>query len=191
MTRKTTSFEGWSWLRFSILGLALIMAFKCYSGVAKRLKLKVRKFWRPVLTFVEVTGEKLVGGDFLVSTPILNRDKYFLNLGIPSWLNCFSDFSKKIFFIFNFILYICFNSFMLLYFIFVILFFVKYESKNILLYSASLYWKDIALLQRKFATCTSSSMCIKSSLYLVPFRTPPNNKKQNCSVLSIFTFAES
>ena len=52
--------------------------------VTKRLKLKVRKFWRPVLTFVEVTGEKLVGGDFLVSTPILNRDKYFLNLGIPS-----------------------------------------------------------------------------------------------------------
>ena len=30
--------------------------------VTKRLKLKVRKFWRPVLTFVEVTGEKLVGG---------------------------------------------------------------------------------------------------------------------------------
>ena len=171
MTRKTTSFEGWSWLRFSILGLALIMAFKCYSGVAKRLKLKVRKFWRPVLTFVEVTGEKLVGGAFLVSTPILNRDKYFLNLGIPSWLNCFSDFSKKIFFIFYFIFYLCFNYFMLLYFIFVIFFFAKYESINILLHSASLCSKDIALLRREFWTCTSSAMFIKSSLYLVPFRT--------------------
>ena len=110
-------------------------------------------------------------GGFLVSTPILNRDKYFLNLGIPSWLNCFSDFSKKIFFIFYFIFYLCFNYFMLLYFIFVIFFFAKYESINILLHSASLCSKDIALLRREFSTCTSSAMFIKSSLYLVPFRT--------------------
>ena len=30
--------------------------------MAKGLKLKVRKFWGPNPTFVEVTGEKLVGG---------------------------------------------------------------------------------------------------------------------------------
>ena len=39
--------------------------------MAKRLKrLKVRKFWVLIPTFVEVTGEKLVGG---ISAPILNR----------------------------------------------------------------------------------------------------------------------
>ena len=46
--------------------------------MAKRLKLKVRKFWGLVRTFVEVTGEKLVGegGSFLPPPPpILNRVK--------------------------------------------------------------------------------------------------------------------
>ena len=46
---------------------------KFYTGVAKGLKLKVRKFWRLILTFVEVTGEKLVGGGGLFCLPILNR----------------------------------------------------------------------------------------------------------------------
>ena len=40
------------------------MALKFYTSVAKRLKLKVRKSWGLILTFVEVTGEKLVGGPF-------------------------------------------------------------------------------------------------------------------------------
>ena len=35
---------------------------KFYTIVAKGLKLKVRKFWSLILTFVEVTGERLVGG---------------------------------------------------------------------------------------------------------------------------------
>ena len=34
------------------------------TNVAKGLQLKVRKFWGPNPTFVEVTGEKLVGGLF-------------------------------------------------------------------------------------------------------------------------------
>ena len=46
---------------------------KLYTSEAKRLKLKVRKFWGLIPMFVEVTGEKLVGGAFL--PPILNRVK--------------------------------------------------------------------------------------------------------------------
>ena len=52
------------------------MALKFYTSVAKELKLKVRKFWGLIPTFVEVTGEKLVG---LFAPPlpflILNRVK--------------------------------------------------------------------------------------------------------------------
>ena len=40
----------------------------------KELELKVRKFWGLIPTFVEVTGEKLVGGHFTLP-PILNRVK--------------------------------------------------------------------------------------------------------------------
>ena len=48
------------------------MTLKFYSGVAKGFKLKVRKFYRLIPTFAEVTGEKLVGS--LLSL-ILNRVK--------------------------------------------------------------------------------------------------------------------
>ena len=58
LTRKTTFFEGWSWFKFNNLGLALGANLKVYTSVAKRLKLKVRKFWGVIRTFVEVTGEK-------------------------------------------------------------------------------------------------------------------------------------
>ena len=51
--------------------------------MAKGLKLKVRKFWGLTHTFVEVTGEKLVGGgegergaDYL---PVLNKVKDTIN----------------------------------------------------------------------------------------------------------------
>ena len=50
------------------------MALKFYTRVAKGLKLNVRKFWRLLPTFVEVTEEKLIGG--LFAPPILNRVKY-------------------------------------------------------------------------------------------------------------------
>ena len=60
MTRKTAFFEGWSWFKFNNLGLALGTNLKFYPSVAKGLKLKVRKFWDLTLTFLEVTGEKLV-----------------------------------------------------------------------------------------------------------------------------------
>ena len=49
--------------------------------MAKGLALKVRKFWGPHLTFVEVTREKLVGGGLFAPPPILNMvkidQKYF------------------------------------------------------------------------------------------------------------------
>ena len=35
------------------------MAMKFYTSVAKRLKLKIRKFWELILMFVEITGENL------------------------------------------------------------------------------------------------------------------------------------
>ena len=54
--------EGCSLFKFNNLGLALGMALKFYTIVSKEFKLKVRKFWRLILTFVEVTWEKLVGG---------------------------------------------------------------------------------------------------------------------------------
>ena len=51
------------------MGLALGTNLKFYTSVAKGLKLKVRKFWGLILTFVEVTGEKLVAG----GVGVLNR----------------------------------------------------------------------------------------------------------------------
>ena len=58
------------------MGLALGTNFKFYNSVAKGLKLKVKKVWRLIPTFVEVTWEKLVGGGGLFGPPpILNRAK--------------------------------------------------------------------------------------------------------------------
>ena len=64
------------------MGLALGMTLKFYTSKVKGLKLKDRKFWEISPTFIEVTGEKLVGGLF-VRLPILNRVNYvrFLEKG--------------------------------------------------------------------------------------------------------------
>ena len=56
------------------MGLTLGIALKFYTSVTKRLKLKVRTFWRLIPTFAEVAGEKLVGETFLPPF-ILNRVK--------------------------------------------------------------------------------------------------------------------
>ena len=50
-------FDQWSWFKFNNLGLALGKILKFYTS--KELKLKVRKFWGLIPTFVEVTVEKL------------------------------------------------------------------------------------------------------------------------------------
>ena len=54
------------------------MNLKFYTSVAKKLKLTVRKFWGLAPTFLEVTGEKLVGGSFC-PPPIPNRVKSRIN----------------------------------------------------------------------------------------------------------------
>ena len=62
LTKKTAFFQGWSWFKFNNLGLALGTNLKFYTSVTKGLKLKVRKFLELIPTFIEVTGEKLLGG---------------------------------------------------------------------------------------------------------------------------------
>ena len=64
LTRKTAFLEGWSWFRFNNLGLGLGTNLIFYTSVVKVLKPNVRKFCGLIPTFVEVTGEKLVGGPF-------------------------------------------------------------------------------------------------------------------------------
>ena len=49
------------------------MALKSYASVGKGLKLKFKTFWGLTPAFVDVTGEKLVGGFF--AHPIQNRVK--------------------------------------------------------------------------------------------------------------------
>ena len=51
------------------MGLALGMALKFYTSLAKGLKLKVKRFLGIKFTFVEVAGEKLVGGGGSLSPP--------------------------------------------------------------------------------------------------------------------------
>ena len=59
----------WSWFKFNNLGLALGKNLKFYTSVAKGFKLKGRKFWGLISTFVEVTGEKLVVGGLFATPP--------------------------------------------------------------------------------------------------------------------------
>ena len=65
------------------MGLAIGKNLKFYTSVENGLKLKVRKFWWLIPTFVEVTGEKLVGGD-LFALPILNRVKVIRDINYYS-----------------------------------------------------------------------------------------------------------
>ena len=86
--QKNQFFWGVLWLKFNNLGLGLDMALKFYTSVAKGLKLKFRNFWVLILTFLEVTKKKLVGGPSY--PPILNRvniDTYsFTGPKQSSWL---------------------------------------------------------------------------------------------------------
>ena len=61
LTIKTNLFEGCSWFKFNNLELALGMTWKFYTSLAKEIILKAREFWGAIPTFVEPTGEKLVG----------------------------------------------------------------------------------------------------------------------------------
>ena len=59
--KDLTKKKGWSWFKFNNPGLALGTNLKLYTSMAKGLKVKVRKFWGLIPTFVEVTGKKPVG----------------------------------------------------------------------------------------------------------------------------------
>ena len=68
---------------FNNYALAVGINLKFRSSLEKWLKLKVRKFWELIHTFVEITGEKLVGGRLpLPGRPnlplILNRVNVFI-----------------------------------------------------------------------------------------------------------------
>ena len=63
-TRKNNFFEGCSWFKFNNLELALGMTLEFYTSVVKVLKLKVKRFWDLISTFVGITAAKLVGGLF-------------------------------------------------------------------------------------------------------------------------------
>ena len=83
VVKKNYFFEGWSWFMFNNLGLALGMVLKFYTSMAKVVKINVSKFVGLVLTFVEVTGKKLVVGAFLRSPLlILNKVNVFYVLQI-------------------------------------------------------------------------------------------------------------
>ena len=58
MTRKNNSFESCSWFKFNSLGLALGMALKFWTSVAKVSKLKGTKLWRLIPMFVEASRKK-------------------------------------------------------------------------------------------------------------------------------------
>ena len=62
--KKPIFFEKCDWFKFNNLGMALGKNLKFCTSAEKVFKLAVRKFWRPVPTFVEVAGEKLVGVAF-------------------------------------------------------------------------------------------------------------------------------
>ena len=62
LTRNTNFFEVWSWCKFNNLGLTQGVALKFFISMAKVWKLKVRKLWGLILTFVEIMGWKPVEG---------------------------------------------------------------------------------------------------------------------------------
>ena len=59
--QKNNFFEGRFWFKLNNLGLTLGMALKFSTSAVKGLELKVRDRLRLLPSFVEVTGEKLVG----------------------------------------------------------------------------------------------------------------------------------
>ena len=75
-SEKYFFFEGCSSIKFNNLGLALDVTLKFYIRVVKGLKRKVRNFWKPIPTFVEVTGEKLLGRALLSLPKLMNSVKH-------------------------------------------------------------------------------------------------------------------
>ena len=86
LTRKTASFERWSWFKLNNLVFAPVIALRFYTSIAKGPKIKVRKSSGPIYMFVGVTREKRVakggGGCWLPlshpSSPTLSRFKRYM-----------------------------------------------------------------------------------------------------------------
>ena len=98
-TRKIAFFEGWSWFKSNNLGLGLDTNLKFCTSVGKGLKLKVKKILGSNPTFVEVTGEKLVGGELFCPPSWIGLK--FIAYCIKSWQplqrysSCLKFLSKK------------------------------------------------------------------------------------------------
>ena len=74
------------------------MALKFYTSVTKGLKLKDRKFWGLISTFVDITGEKLIGWSFCLPPhppPIRNRVKNPHNSDISVAPKLIGDYQFK------------------------------------------------------------------------------------------------
>ena len=76
LTRKTNFLRGaCSWFNFNkyicMVGMVVMVGrdLRFYTSVAKGLKVKLRKFWGLIHTFVEVTEKKMLGGAFLAPHP--------------------------------------------------------------------------------------------------------------------------
>ena len=76
MTRKIALFEEWPWFKLNNLELKLRTNLTFCTSVAKWLKLKTRKFWWLIPTFVKVTEKKIEEGSFCPPSP----------LPTPSWI---------------------------------------------------------------------------------------------------------
>ena len=88
LTRKTTFFEGWSWFKFSNLGLALGITLKFYTSVARRLKLKFRKFWGAksyVCRSYRGKTSSGEGGAFCTTKSWIGLHNLFLNSCLDKW----------------------------------------------------------------------------------------------------------
>ena len=63
--QKSQFFEGSCRFKYNNFGLVLDIALTFYGKEEKGSELQVRVFWRLISSFKAVTGEQLVGGNFL------------------------------------------------------------------------------------------------------------------------------
>ena len=69
LTKKIAFFKRWSWFKLNNFRLALGRNLNFCTSVAKGSKLNSQMFRGSNITFVQITGEKLVGGPFWPPAP--------------------------------------------------------------------------------------------------------------------------
>ena len=77
------------------MGLTLGTNLTFFTNVSKRLKLKVRTFWGLIPTFVEVTGEKLVGSSRIALKSYKDGWKNNASLGCNFFWKSHHNFSSS------------------------------------------------------------------------------------------------